>query len=181
MGIFVLPWVIAIGPTGVYLNHSRAIYPMINSQFSEANFEVLPLTDYKTQADAERLAAKIWPDQVTKKIWEEPYHDRPTIYISNPKGRVILSVTTGHGHYYVKSRYLRETFSPGGERLHKKIYWGAIFKDLHRSGWLGQGRGRGLGTWIANFVGGIMVIFGITGMFMWGVPKIRKFRAQLRG
>jgi len=68
---------------------------MINSQFSKADFEVLPIADYKIQADAERLAAKIWPDQVTKKIWEEPHHDWPAIYISNPKGRIILSVTPG--------------------------------------------------------------------------------------
>ncbi len=174
LGIFVLPWVIAIGLTGVYLNHSRVIYPMISAAYSEAHFETLPLAQHGTREEAERLAAMAWPDQATTKVWEEPYHGRPAIYVQNAVGTTVLSVTTGH--YYLKSRYLRRTYGPDGARLHTKAYWGAVFKDLHRSGWLGWG----LGTWIADIVGGAMAVFGLTGMLMWSVPRVRRLKARWR-
>ncbi|NQV44738.1 MAG: PepSY domain-containing protein [Rhodospirillales bacterium] len=175
LGIFVLPWIIAIGLTGVYLNHWRVIYPVIESSYSEIAFQALPVGEQGTQADAERLAAQAWPDQQTTKTWRESYHDRPAIYVQNAKGLTILSITTGH--YYVKSRYLNRTYAPDGELLNTKVYWGPVFKDLHQAGWLGWG----LGTWIADIVGGAMALFGLTGMMMWGVPRVRRLRARLQG
>ena len=172
LGVIVLPWVIAIGLTGVYLNHSRTIYPMISSSFSEADFKTLAPQDYKTLLDAEQIAVRLWPTLQTTKTWQEPYHDRPAFYLKNAKGKTVVSITTGH--YYKKSRYLRQTYSPDGERLHTKIYWGAVFKDIHRSGWLGWG----FGTWIADIVGGAMALFGLTGLLMWSVPRVRRLRAR---
>ena len=173
LGIIVFPWVIIIGLTGVYLNHSKFIYPFIEQpEFSESQFKERPLTATSARKKAQSLAGTAWPSQPTVRIWVEPYHNRPSVYVKNPIGLTILSIPTGH--YYLKSRYTRRTFSPDNKLLHTKYYWGAVLKDLHRAGWLGWG----LGTWIADAVGLIMMIFGITGSIMWAIPKIRKFRAR---
>jgi hypothetical protein len=172
LGIVVFPWVIAIGLTGVYLNHSKAIYPLITqATFSESRFEQQPADAWGSREQAQVLAETVWPGQPTTEIWEEPYHGRPGIYVENPEGLTVLSIRTGH--YYKKTRYRRLTYAPDGELLHTKYYWGAVFNDLHRSGWLGWG----LGTWIADAVGLLLTVFGLTGVIMWTVPKVRKLRA----
>lgn len=174
LGIMVFPWIIIIGLTGVYLNHSQAIYSFIKqAKFSESQFKEKPRAEWGTREKARSISNLAWNNQPVTKVWEGPYHGRPSIYVKNPKGLTVLSIRTGH--YYLKTRYTRRTFSPDGELLHTKYYWGAVFKVLHRAGWLGGA----LGTWIADVVGLVMMIFGISGMLMWSIPRVKRLRARL--
>jgi hypothetical protein len=169
LGVLVLPWVIVIGATGLYLNHSKLVRPVFGPQaFSESGFEAERPAAPVTREQARALAAALWPEDPIGKISEKDYHGRPSFFVETRRGKVILSIPTGH--YYLKTRYKRRTFSPRGDLLHSKTYWGAIFKDLHRSGWLGWG----LGTWPADLVSAAMVIFGLTGSTMWWVPRARR-------
>jgi len=171
LGIALFPWVVIIGITGVYLNHYKALYPLIvQEEFLEGDFTGQALTYDMALQQIKDIALKDWPNQKIFKIWREPYHQKMSIYAKMTSGLLILSLPTGH--YYHKTRYIRETFAPDGELLHTKYYFGAIFKDFHRSGWLG---GK-LGTWIADIVGTIMVVFGITGLIVWASPKVKKWR-----
>ncbi|MDH3594110.1 MAG: PepSY domain-containing protein [Rhodospirillales bacterium] len=170
LGALVLPWVIVIGATGLYLNHSKAVLPLFGPQaFSESGFEAERPAAPITRERARALAESVWPEDPIRKISEKDYHGRPSFYVEKRRGKVILSIPTGH--YYLKTRYTRRTFSPQGQLLHSKTYWGTIFKDLHRSGWLGWG----LGTWPADLVSIAMVVFGLTGSMMWWVPRTRRF------
>jgi hypothetical protein len=174
LGILVFPWVIIIGLTGVYLNHSQLIYSFFSGpEFSESQFTEKPFTELDSRKKAQSIAEKAWPNQPTIKIWEELYHGRSSVHVKRPEGLTVLSIPTGH--YYLKTRYTRRTFSPDDKLLHTKYYWGAVFKDLHRTDWLG----RGPGTWIADAVGVIMVIFGITGSIMWMAFRFKRFRSLL--
>jgi uncharacterized iron-regulated membrane protein len=175
IGVVVLPWVIVIGATGFYLNHSRAIYDaLFRHEFSERGFEDERPAEPITREAARALAATVWPEDGILEIKEKAYHGRPSFVVKKPRGLVILSIPTGHS--YVKTPYTRRTFSPQGVLLDTKIYWGRIFKELHTTGWLG----RALGTWLADAVSLAMVVFGLTGTLMWWVPRAKKFQRSFR-
>jgi uncharacterized iron-regulated membrane protein len=117
----------------------------------------------------------IWPDEPVQKVAETVYHDRPSFEVTMLSGKVIVTRPTGH--YFVKTANTRRTYAPDGELLHSKIYWGAMFKRLHRDGWLGGG----LGTWLADITSISMVVFGLTGAFLWWLPRSRRvWRAATR-
>ena len=171
LGIFVVPWVILIGATGFYLNHGKVIGQIFfPKEFSEKNFGQHQPPSTITRNQAHLLGERVWPADPIKKISEEIYHGRRSFMIRKNSGTAILSIPTGH--YYLKTRYKRHTYSPAGQLLNTKTYWGAVLKDIHRSGWLGGG----LGTWIADAISLAMVVFGITGTLMWSVPKFKRIR-----
>jgi uncharacterized protein len=176
IGVFLFPWIIIIGATGLYLNHARTVLSVLNGpSYDESRFDEWPVTDPVTEASARALAMTVWPDEPIKKAAEIVYHKRPSFEFWKDSGRIIVTQPTGH--YFVKTRYTRRTFAPDGELLQSKIYWGSIFKVLHRAGWLGGG----LGTWLADITSVAMVIFGFSGAVMWWMPRTRRLlRAMSR-
>jgi hypothetical protein len=117
LGVLVLPWVIVIGATGLYLNHAKLVRPLFGPQaFSESGFEgqrpAAPITRERVRA----LAAALWPEEPIGKISEKDYHGRPSFFVETRRGKVILSIPTGH--YYLKTRYTRRTFSPEGAAIY---------------------------------------------------------------
>ena len=170
LGIFVVPWVLIMGLTGFYMNHSKMVLSLFQQkEFSESQFEKFQPPTTITRDTARILAESVWPKQSIKKIWKKDYHGRSSFYVRKATGLVILSIPTGH--YYLKTRYTRRTFSPKGELVHKKIYWGRIFKDLHETGWLGGG----MGTLLADIISIALIFFGVSGSMMWTIPRVRRF------
>jgi hypothetical protein len=141
-------------------------------EFSEAGFDLSSPTQPVTPRAAHDLSLQVWPDASINQIKEVRYHGRPSSQVESDKGLFIVSRTIGH--YYARTRYTRRTFSPSGELLHTKFYWGPVLKELHESGWLGGG----LRTWLADFVAVSMVFFGLTGFTLWLVPKVRRRRRK---
>lgn len=173
LGVFIMPWVVVIGATGFYLNHAKVLRPLIlQPHFSEAGFERLQPPAPITRDTARRLGERLWRDHPIRRITRKMYHGRRSYFIRKAPGNIILSISTGH--YYLRTRYTRRTFSPQGQLLHTKWDWARAFKDLHRSGWMGGG----LGTWLADIVAIAMMLFGITGVLMWSVPKLRRVREK---
>jgi len=171
VGILILPWVIIMGLTGIYMNHSKAVLSLFPSQkYSESQFDDFhPLVPI-TETTALELASAVWPDQPVKKIWQKNYSGRPSYLVRKKGGLIVLSIPTGH--HYIKTRYYRWTFSPDGQLLHHKLYWGRVFKDLHQTGWLGGA----LGTFWADMVSIALIVFGLTGGTMWLMPRFRRWR-----
>jgi len=175
LGAFVMPWVVVIGMTGLYLNHSRMFAPLLaQSEFNEAGLDRLKAPAPITRAAARRLGETLWSDQPIKKIWQRNYHGRPSFFVHKARGNIIVAIPTGH--YYLRTRYRRRTYTSGGELLDTKIYWGRAFKDIHVTGWMGGA----LGTWLADAVAIAMMLFGFTGIFMWSAPKIRRLRRRFK-
>ncbi len=173
LGIFVFPWVIMMGFTGFYMNHEKLVLLFVQPKgFSERGFDRVQPPVPITSGTAYTLGKKIWPQQPIEKISVKPYHGRPSYYIRKNNGLIVLSIPTGH--YYIKTRYTRQTFSPDGDLLHTKRYWGRIFKDLHEKGWLGGS----LGTVLADAVSIVLMVFGATGSMMWLIPRFRRFLAR---
>lgn len=176
IGIFVFPWIIVIGATGFYLNHPQTILSVLEGpKYAESRFDEWPVTEPVTEASARAVALGVWPDEPIEKVAQKDYHDRPSFEFRKDSGRIIVTRPTGH--YFVKTRYSRRTYAPDGALLHSKTYWGAIFKGLHRAGWLG----RSLGTWLADLTSLAMVVFGMTGVVVWWAPRSRRWLRAIRG
>lgn len=176
LGIFIFPWVIVIGATGFYLNHSKAILSVLEPpKYDEGRFDERPVTEPATMETGRVVALSVWPDEAIAEATEKVYHDRPSFQFKKASGRIIVTQPTGH--YFVKTNYTRRTYAPDGELLHSKTYWGAIFKGLHRAGWLG----RSLGTWLADLTSLAMVVFGCTGAILWWAPRSRRVLRSMAG
>lgn len=175
MGIIVVPWIIIIGATGLYLNHSRMIMSAIEGEpYDESRFVEWPLIEQMDVSHAEEVAAGIWPSEVVLEVQDGTYHKLASFILIKTSGRIIVTKQTGH--YFVKTQRTRTTYAPDGDKLHRRIYWGSIFKQFHTDGWLGGT----MGTWAADLTSIAMVIFGITGMIMWWIPRANKFRRAFR-
>lgn len=175
LGIFVIPWVVIIGATGFYLNHSRMFTPLFEQkEFSESVLEKSTPPAPVTVESARLLGGKLWSGEPIKKISRKSYHGRQSYFVKKARGNIIISIPTGH--YYLKTRYTRRTYSRGGELLHSKIYWRRVLKDIHETGWMGGG----LGTWLADAVAIAMMVFGFTGVFMWSAPKVHRLRRHFK-
>lgn len=173
LGAIIMPWFIIIGATGLYLNHYDPIMAVFGyEEYSEADFDRLLPAQPVTPETARSLSRQVWPYASVQRTEQVLYHGRPSYQAMSYKGRLIVSRTTGH--YYAKTPYTRRTYSPSGELLHTKYYWGPMLKELHKSGWLGGG----LQTWLADIVAISMIFFGMSGFILWLVPKVRKPRGK---
>lgn len=176
LGIFVLPWVVVIGASGFYLNHSRTILPWLEGgDYEESRFDEWPAAEPVPLATAQAVAARYWPDEPVPAAEEVNYHDRPAYQFRKHSGLVIVTRPTGH--YFVKTRYTRRTFAPDGTLLHSKFYWGVFFKRLHETGWVDFS----LGTWLADITSLAMVVFGLSGGVLWLAPRFRRLRRAIAG
>ena len=169
LGVFIFPWVIVIGATGFYLNHSRALEPALSGPgYKESRFDEWRVTEPVTEASARAVAESVWPDEPIDKVAEKDYHGRPSFEFTKASGLIVVTRPTGH--YFVKTGLRRRTYAPDGQLLHSKIYWGSLFKGLHRRGWIGGG----LGTWLADITSLAMIVFGMTGAVIWWTTRSRR-------
>ena len=174
LGIIALPWVILFGVTGFYLNHPdviRAILPLTSYEDVGSRFEVLPKP--LTMEEAEKIAQAYWPESQMKSVGKSVYHGYEAINFEREAGQIIVAVDTGH--YYVKSRWKNLQFSPDGDLVGRKIYWNYVFGVFHRTGWLGWS----LGTILADITSLALIIFGISGMVLWYLPKHKGLKRRL--
>lgn len=175
LGIIIVPWIIIIGATGFYLNHSRGILALLDAApYDESSFADWPGARPVSRPEAQQTAARIWPDEPIEQVEDGIYHEMPAYIFRKPSGQIIVTQATGH--YFVKTRITRTTYAIDGTRLHRRIYWGSIFKQLHTDGWLGGG----LGSWLADITSLAMIVFGLTGTLLWWMPRARRFGRALR-
>jgi hypothetical protein len=175
LGVFVLPWVIIIGLTGLYLNHERLVMGMLEGEgYDEAQFDAWPDPQPMTVAAAQALAEALYPGLTATLDGDKTYHGREAAIFNLGETQVIVALTTGH--YWVKTDVRRVTHAPDGTVLETKTYWGPIFKRLHVRGWLTST----FGTWLADVTAAAMVIFGLTGIVLFLVPRVRRRQNRRR-
>jgi hypothetical protein len=116
------------------------------------------------------MAGRIWPGQHYELNTDSEYHGRRAAILDGDDGQVILDLATGH--YWIKTDFRRQTFTPDGRLLDTQIYWGSIFKRLHTRGWINST----FGTWAADITGGAMSVFALSGIILFLVPRVRRRR-----
>ena len=175
LGLFVFPWIFAIGLTGFYLNHAELVLGWIGAtKYDESRFSEWPDADGVTMPEALAIAQSVWPDEDISGISDKAYHGFEALTFSKDSGRIIIAQPTGH--YFVKTNITRKTYAPDGTLLHSKIYWSSIFKWIHARGWLNNT----LGTWLADITAGSMVVFSLSGLVLFFMPRAKKIGRALR-
>lgn len=169
LGVIVLPWVIIIGLTGLFLNHEGLVMGWLEGEgYDEAQFDAWPGAEPVTPGQAQALAEGLYPDVTVTPAGEDAYHGRKAATFEAGGTQVIVALATGH--YWVKTDYTRTTHAPDGAVLDRKVYWEGIFKRLHVRGWL-TGT---FGSWFADITAAAMVIFGLSGIVLFLLPRIRR-------
>jgi hypothetical protein len=169
LGVIVLPWVICIGLTGLFLNHERLVMGWLEGEgYDEAQFDAWPGAQALTMTEAQALAERLQPGQVLTLSEDTRYHGRESARFEAADTEVIIALQTGH--YWVKTDFTRVTYAPDGTVLEKRTYWENIFKRLHVRGWLTAA----FGTWLADITAAAMVVFGLSGIVLFLVPRVRR-------
>lgn len=169
LGVIVLPWVIIIGLTGLFLNHERLVMGWLEGEgYDEAQFDVWPGAMPVTLDDAKALALRLYPDTDFSLGDDRTYHGREAAIFEAGGTQVIVALQSGH--YWVKTDTSRVTHAPDGTVLETRTYWESIFKRLHVRGWLTSA----FGTWLADITATAMVVFGLSGIVLFLVPRLRR-------
>jgi len=175
LGMIVLPWVIIIGLTGLYLNHERLVMGWLEGEaYDEAQFDSWPGTKPVTVEAAQALAEALFPGSDVTLAEDTAYHGREAATFDADGTQVIVALATGH--YWIKTDFTRTTHAPDGTVLERKTYWEGIFKRLHERGWLTSA----FGTWLADITAAAMVVFGLTGIVLFLLPRLRRRQNRRR-
>ncbi len=175
LGVFVLPWVIIIGLTGLFLNHERLVMGWLDGEgYDEAQFATWPGAQPVSVEAAKEIAERLYPDQTASLDADTSYHGHQAAVFNLDRTQVIVALKTGH--YWVKTDLRRVTHAPDGTVLEAKTYWEVIFKRLHVRGWLTST----FGTWAADITAAAMVVFGLTGIILFLLPRIRRRQNRQR-
>lgn len=175
LGVLVLPWVIIIGLTGLFLNHEGLVLTWLDGEgYDETQFDSWPGAQPVTVGDAKALAERLVPGRTLTLDPDQTYHGREVAIFDTFGTQVIVALKTGH--YWEKTDFRRVTHAPDGTVLETKTYWGAIFKRLHVRGWLTSA----FGTWAADITAAAMVAFGLSGIVLFLMPRLRRRQNRKR-
>jgi hypothetical protein len=182
LGVLILPWILLIGLTGLYLNHWELVNRTLSSaSYDEAQFDYWPAPQLQGVAEVINLASTVWPDPNGLEVERTEYHGRDAWSVSFNRETLIVDIETGH--FWIKTSLQRKTYDPTGTLLHSKTYWNTLFKSIHEYGWFNSR----LGTWLADITATAMVLFGLSGVYLFTAPRLRRWknrqsrrRAQIR-
>ena len=161
-----------LGLTGFYLNHSKLVLSYLPDQtYDEADFDKWPNPVPVSEEAGRQIASQIFGETSFRLRSTQTYHDRD-VWIFQAKNNDDVTIDKDTGHYWLKIGYSRKIFDPDGRQLDSKFYWGSLFKTLHTQGWINST----YGTWLVDIAAGAMVYFGLSGFFLFLIPKLRRRR-----
>ncbi len=172
LGVLILPWVVVIGLTGLYLNHSALVKSLLpNSQKADLSaIDAWPDPQPASPALALQRAHEVWPDAQDYNLSETRFRKVPVFQVETDQGK--LSMVKATGHYWLRWEWTREFHAPDGQLLNRYMNWGRLFIRLHRRGWIT----RELGYWMADITATALVVFGATGIVLFVAPRLRRRR-----
>ncbi|NBZ87523.1 PepSY-associated TM helix domain-containing protein [Stagnihabitans tardus] len=158
LGLFAWPWVVMIALTGLYQNHASAIDPFLpGAPLTEAQLSALPASPV-TEVEASALLTE--PEPVT--VFGRPGWQ-------GADGRGIDQAT---GVRWEPGPWMTLWRDRGGEVIAWRVEWQKLFLRLHRAGWAGEN----LGTWPADLVALALTLFGLSGLWLFLAPRLRRWR-----
>lgn len=168
LGVLILPWVIIAGLTGFYMNHETLVLSVLpdgdvgKTAFAEAG---TPQDKTSARALAERLFGPVAGGK------NKTFEGRPAFAFKAGDGNEVL-VDLETGHLWLAGRYVVTLYSPDGTVLAHDLRRGRILTSLHERGWVGGA----LGTWMADITAGALVLFGLSGLYLFFAPRLRRWK-----
>lgn len=178
MGAVILPWVVLAGFTGLYMNHPDLMGGFLaSSQFDVAGFDQAVGAKSQTALSAREIAVAAVPDETVVLESDDTYLNRDVFVLV--AGSTNVAVDKASGYYWLVTRYQRRLYAPDGTYLQRQIRWDRVMDSLHSDGWLG----RGLGSWPADIAAAALIVFGLSGLYLFAAPRLRRIlgrRAKAR-
>lgn len=169
LGVLILPWVVLAGLTGLYENHPALVLGVLaEPRLTPALLADLPPAPQDAAAVA-ALAAGLLPAPVPAPA--------PAPFLGRPGFRVVgevetLQIDQATGARLRITPYQTVLSDAAGRVLSRQWHWGRILQRLHKAGWLGAR----FGTWPADLAAGALVVFGLSGLWLFFAPRVRRWR-----
>lgn len=176
MGLILFPWVIIYGLTGLYMNHGD----LILSLFPRDHIEEMLVDDQPGfRGDSERV--KEWLRrqpyaQISKSLTEGVYYGHPAWFIALRDNTEVVAFKNST-QYVMRAPYQRTLYASDGSRLISKFYWGRILSEFHKRGLVASP----FGSLLADAFSIILISFGVSGLAVWGLPKLNRVINRIRG
>ena len=171
LGVVILPWVILAGLTGLYMNHRDLVLSVFPQEsFDPVQFDAAPEAVAQDQSSALLIARAAMQDIPLRLLSDTSYAGRTVFTIDAGDQDVIVDAASGF--YWIDSRYRSAIFTPEGRPVSASVKWKKVLSSLHARGWVGST----LGTWLADIAAGALAVFGATGLVLFALPRLRRFR-----
>jgi uncharacterized iron-regulated membrane protein len=174
LGVFIFPLVFIAGLTGVYMNHGKIFKPYVEPTEIGSMADGVGGSHAIAEGQAKELVRQIWGHGVKLKSFERKRLYGFESFVAKRDGeygQIIVAIP--NGRYVIKSAYFKRTFSPEGDMVALKFYWRSILKGLH------TGRiGGDVGRYIMDGVSITLMLFALSGFYLWTVPRWRRRRRQ---
>lgn len=169
LGLLVLPWIILAGLTGLFENHGQLFLRMLpQSVFTAEMLQGLPPKPVDALA-VQTLALRLGLPQSQPPVATRVL-SRPGFKVS--AGTTTLVVDGATGAYWLEVPYVSTLYTADGAKIASRIRWARVMVSWHRAGWLGTG----LGTWPADITAAAMMVFGVSGIYLFLAPRLRRMR-----
>lgn len=91
LGLLILPWIIAFGFTGFYLNHSELILSALPLNTYEDNYQTyMDLEQPLTLEQSANIARGYWPESKMLSVERISYHEQSAIEFKRQNGSIIV-------------------------------------------------------------------------------------------
>lgn len=172
LGVVILPWVVAAGFTGLYMNHSGLVLGLMPAAaaFDAAAFAAGPEARAVDAAGAARVAQAVAPGVALLADGTDVVKGRDVFVFRAGDGK--LTVDAGSGLAQWSGRYVTQSHAPDGRLLHRRVRWSTVLSSIHKRGWIGTG----LGAWLADIVAGALMVFGLSGLVLFAAPRLRRLK-----
>lgn len=175
MGLILFPWVIIYGLTGLYMNHGKWVLSLFPA---DRITEEIAAESPGLRPDEE--AAKAWlrtqpfaPD--SRSLKQGSYHGQPAWFIAL-RGDTQVVAFKNSAQYVIREPYRRTLYGADGKPIDTRYHWGRILNDFHKRGFVASP----FGSFLADVFSFILIGFGLTGLMVWGLPRLNRLVIRMR-
>jgi hypothetical protein len=168
MGVLVLPWVIIFGLTGFFLNHQHLLGEWPDADLLQQALPQDAAGRLASQDQVEGWLKSIRPGVEIKSMQQGDLNGSLAWQVEIVGGTITAPVNSS-SYFEVTPMQVR-LFDAQGDVVRRDINWKRISRELHVHGWLSDAPG----TLIADAFSFILVGFGISGLALWGWPRLRR-------
>lgn len=175
MGLILFPWVIIYGVTGLYMNHGKLVLSLF-----PADTIAQEITGDAPGLRGDEEAAKDWLRQQPfaqegKSLKDGSYYGHPAWFIALRDNTEVVAFKNS-AQYVVRAPYHRTLYGADGDTQDTRYYWNRILSDFHKRGLVASP----FGSLLADAFSVILICFGVSGLAVWGLPKLNRLIIRLR-